>query len=211
MKQDDVKVGGKYMVKVSGKVTRVRIDGENPNGGWDATNLATRKKVRIKTAGRLRGNAEKRDAAKEATKAVKASKAKTPKVETDSPAEEASKAAARGVRRKVAKGSAKAKEKATAKAAKAEAETAKPKARKKRVREDGTMSGLDAAAKVLAEAGEPMDCKSIVERALEAGYWKTNGKTPAATVYAAIIREIAKKGGEARFVKTDRGMFAIKA
>ena len=89
--------------------------------------------------------------------------------------------------------------------------TAEPRARKKAVREDGKMSGLDAAAKVLAEAGEPLRCKTIVERAIEKGYWKTTGKTPQATVYAAIIREIAKKGGEARFRKTERGKFALKA
>jgi len=48
------------------------------------------------------------------------------------------------------------------------------------------LSGLDAAAKVLEEAGEALSCKAIVECALEKGYWKTHGKTPAATIYAAI-------------------------
>ena len=91
------------------------------------------------------------------------------------------------------------------------AKTAEPKSRKKAVRQDGTMSGLDAAAKVLAEAGEPLNCKTIVERSIERGLWKTTGKTPQATVYAAIIREIAKKGETARFAKTERGMFTIKA
>ena len=85
-----------------------------------------------------------------------------------------------------------------------------PKSRKKAVREDGTMSGLNAAVKVLSEAGEPLRCKTIVERAIEKGLWKTTGKTPQATVYAAIIREIAKKGDAARFAKTERGMFRIK-
>lgn len=68
------------------------------------------------------------------------------------------------------------------------------------------MSGLDLAAKVLAEAGEPLAAKAIAERAIAAG-WKTNGKTPHATLYAAIIREISKKGDAARFKKTDRGLF----
>ena len=36
----------------------------------------------------------------------------------------------------------------------------------------------------------------------------TNGATPYATLYAAIIREIATKGDEARFTKAERGMFA---
>jgi hypothetical protein len=89
--------------------------------------------------------------------------------------------------------------------------TGEPKPRKKAERKDGTMSGLDAAAKVLTDAGEPLGCKTIVERAIEKGYWKTGGKTPSATVYAAIIREIAKKGDASRFAKADRGMFTLKA
>ena len=70
-------------------------------------------------------------------------------------------------------------------------------------------SGLDAAAKVLAEAGEPLRSKQIVETMLAKGYWTTNGKTPAATIYAAILREIQTKGKEARFKKTDRGLFTV--
>jgi hypothetical protein len=72
-------------------------------------------------------------------------------------------------------------------------------------------SGLDAAVRVLREAGKPMHCGDVVKTALEKGYWQTNGKTPAATIYAAIIREIAVKGGQSRFRKTDRGMFELTA
>ena len=70
-------------------------------------------------------------------------------------------------------------------------------------------SGLDAAVKVLDEAGEPMSCKAIVERMLAQGLWQTKGKTPQATIYAAIIREIAAKENKARFKKTDRGKFVL--
>jgi hypothetical protein len=38
-----------------------------------------------------------------------------------------------------------------------------------------------------------------------------NGLTPAATLYAAILRELKVKGADARFVKTERGKFAAKA
>src|SRR5689334_15025843 len=55
MKKDQVKLGGEYLAKVSGKVVPVRIDKENPHGGWDATSAATGKSVRIKSAQRLRG------------------------------------------------------------------------------------------------------------------------------------------------------------
>ena len=87
------------------------------------------------------------------------------------------------------------------------AATAKPQG-KKQERADGKMSGLDAAAKVLAEAGEPMNCKVMVDCMIAKGYWSTGGKTPAATIYSAILREIGK-GEASRFKKTDRGKFEI--
>jgi len=71
--------------------------------------------------------------------------------------------------------------------------------------------GLDAAARVLREAGKPMNCGDIIKTALEKGYWQTGGKTPAATIYAAIITEIAKKGDASRFRKTERGHFELTA
>ena len=71
-------------------------------------------------------------------------------------------------------------------------------------------SGLDLAAKVLAASKEPLTARTITERAIAAG-WKTSGKTPHATLYAAIIREIAAKGSSARFKKTDRGLFTAHA
>jgi hypothetical protein len=67
---------------------------------------------------------------------------------------------------------------------------------------------LDLAAEVLAKAGKPMGCKEIVEVVLKGGQWQTKGKTPAATLYSASIREIATKGKASRFRKTDRGQFA---
>lgn len=72
-------------------------------------------------------------------------------------------------------------------------------------------SGLEAAAAVLAESGKPMNCGDMVKQMLEKGLWKTGGKTPAATIYAAIVREITVKGNASRFAKTDRGMFELTA
>ncbi|HOD83924.1 MAG: hypothetical protein BWX88_04623 [Planctomycetes bacterium ADurb.Bin126] len=71
------------------------------------------------------------------------------------------------------------------------------------------MSGLDAAAKVLAEAGEPMNAKAIVETALAKGYWATGGKTPQGTLHAAMSREIVAKQDKSRFRKAARGMFEL--
>ena len=85
-----------------------------------------------------------------------------------------------------------------------------PKAAKPK--KDRPMSGLDAAAKVLAEAREPMRVKDMVAMMEKKGYWKSKaGKTPEATIYAAIIREIHNKQGASRFEKKDRGLFIATA
>ena len=40
-------------------------------------------------------------------------------------------------------------------------------------------------------------------------YWTSpGGKTPQATLYSALTREIKLKGDQARFQKTERGKFA---
>lgn len=54
MKQADVHIGSTYIVKVSGKLTRVRITRECNYGGWYGINLTTNREIRIRTAGRLR-------------------------------------------------------------------------------------------------------------------------------------------------------------
>ena len=58
MNKNDIKIGNTYLAKVTGKVVPVRIDAENTHGGWDATNMATKKKVRIKSPQRLRRPAD---------------------------------------------------------------------------------------------------------------------------------------------------------
>ena len=76
----------------------------------------------------------------------------------------------------------------------------------------GKLSALDAAAKVLAEAGEPLNTKQMVEAMAAKGYWKSpGGATPHATLYSAILWEINTKGNDARFQKTERGHFTTKS
>ncbi len=95
----------------------------------------------------------------------------------------------------------------TTKTAKAKAKTSKT----KKVKADGKMSALDAAAKVLADAGEPMNTKAMIESMAAKNLWTSpGGATPWATLYSAIAREINEKGADARFVKVERGQFATK-
>jgi hypothetical protein len=73
------------------------------------------------------------------------------------------------------------------------------------------LSALDAAAKVLAEAGQALTCPEMIATMAAKGYWTSpGGQTPSATLYSAILREVATKGVDARFVKTERGKFGLK-
>ncbi|MCC6910000.1 MAG: winged helix-turn-helix domain-containing protein [Phycisphaerales bacterium] len=354
MKKNEVQIGSTYTAKVSGKIAKVRIDAENRNGGWDATNLETKKKVRIKSAQRLRaevgsppkasttppagsdnkdaqpasgmkpgGRVVDRDAqriaerdAKAAAKGLvlkteivngkersrwvkKAEQAAAQQGELESPPPTEKRKCRRtpprialvnkdqyaeiakqveslptsrnhvcwkkngklyelffrvdgrtpllyrapatsavdektgcrevdavgtvtgvfhikqsikqltgkspaqiGITMPPDRGAPKARAEATKKTTGGKDET---KPRKKR---EG-LSGLDAAAQVLGRAKEPLDAKTIAERAIAAG-WKTNGATPHATLYAAMIREIKAKGKEARFIKADKGRFTAR-
>lgn len=70
------------------------------------------------------------------------------------------------------------------------------------------VSCLDAAAQVIAGSKVPMRATEMIAEMEKKGLWKTpGGKTPEATLYAAVIREIAAKGDKARFRKHERGVF----
>ena len=98
-------------------------------------------------------------------------------------------------------------DKAKAKSKKQTPQIAAP-AKKDKTANPKRVSLLDAAATVLAAAKEPMQAKAIVEQVVKRGLWKPGaGKTPHATLYAAMTREIAAKGKDARFRKVDRGQF----
>ncbi len=155
MLKRDVQIGGIYIAKVSNRLVQVRIDAESRYGGWEATNLSTGKRVRIRSAQRLRAEAETSRQARNKDKAA------------------------------------------------ASDDAAAKKPGKKQA-----ISGLEAAARVLQESDRPLNAKELVEAAEQKGYWKSpGGKTPHATLYAAIIREIAAKGENARFRRAERGRF----
>ena len=70
------------------------------------------------------------------------------------------------------------------------------------------ISALDAAAQVLAASEVPMRAKEMIAAMEAKGLWRSpGGKTPEATLYAAIIREIAAKGSASRFKRHERGVF----
>jgi hypothetical protein len=93
-----------------------------------------------------------------------------------------------------------------------DAKLTKPaKAKKANEPKANKVGALEAAAQVLASNKEPMNCKEMIEVMAKQALWTSpGGKTSHATLYSAIIREIALKGKESRFVKKDWGQFAAK-
>jgi len=205
MKKSEIKVGKHYVAKVSDQLATVRIDAENPRGGWDATNLRTGKAVRIKSAQRLRSETRAPGQTKKADDAPATDKDDMSlSIQRRVAAQTAAKVASKVLGIPVGVVTSK-KAPRAAKGADVGAGSKKsPKPAKER-----KPSGLDAAAKVLAEAGEALNTKTMVERMLAKGLWKTGGKTPAATIYAAILRECATKGDKSRFRKVERGKFTL--
>ncbi|HUW35554.1 MAG TPA: winged helix-turn-helix domain-containing protein [Planctomycetota bacterium] len=191
MKKNEIKIGEQYTCKVSDKIVVVKIVGENPHGGWDATNLKTGKAVRIKSAQRLRSakfvDQKALDAAV-AEKTEKKAQTKTAKAEKAVPAAEAPAAAA---------------DKSSE--AQAPATTSEVKEKK--------MGLVSATIQILKDgANAPMNVREMVEQVTAKGLWSParGGKTPAASLYASIFREIKQKGEASRFTQTDRGKFALK-
>jgi len=231
MKKDQIQIGETYFAKVSDKIVRVRIDTESRHGGWDATNLATNKKIRIKSAQRLR-SAVRGDKVQDKPKAGKAAKAKavdpdrcsTPRCKNrsamtylDRPLCEAcwTKQCAKGEAGAEAGGQDARDANVAATEANVAASTAnveaKTRRRKKADQPRSTrLSALDAAAQVLQSASAPMRCKEMVEAMAAQGLWSSPaGKTPSATIFSAILREITTKGRQSRFKKADRGQFVF--
>jgi hypothetical protein len=185
MKKNEIKVGGVYQAKIGSKAVPVRIDGEHVHGGWNATNLETNKKVRIKSAQALR-----EPATLTAGAANPATVAAAP-VEAATGTEEAPVAAHAATQR--------------GKRAKMGAEgDAKP---------DKPLGIVGAAIRILEDHRNqtPLNCSEMVAEMQTKGYWQPGkgGKTPANTLYSAILREINTKAEASRFRKTERGKFLL--
>ena len=74
------------------------------------------------------------------------------------------------------------------------------------------LSALDAAAQVLAETGRAMSCAELIAAMAAKGYWSSpRGRTPAGTLYSAILRELQSKGEKARFGKSVRGKLRLNS
>lgn len=73
------------------------------------------------------------------------------------------------------------------------------------------MTVMEAIARVLNEAGEPLHYQEIARRAIEQGYWVTEGKTPQDTVSAQLSTDIKRKGEKSLFYKASPGIYALRS
>jgi len=208
MKKNEVKIGGLYHAKVSDRLVTIRIDSAHTRSGWNATNTRTGKRIHIKSAQRLRGDAGGPEKKTEAPEALvdDDEKAEAPVVNDDLPtqtgkAKTTKKAVSKKARSKKADGDLPAPRTTCLRATHRQTRQAGQKPKR--------VSALDAAAQVLAKAEKPMRAQDLIAAMAEQGLWSSpNGKTPSATLYAAMLREARDKGSASRFHKVDRGMFA---
>lgn len=205
MKKDQIKIGQLYTAKITDKIVPVRIDAEHKDGGWTATNTQTNRKVRIKTAQKLRnkiGATPKDDGDKPATRQPakkKLSAAERKNLLAQHKADQEN-ARLREEREASPEGMT-ASEAAMSKAKR----TNKPKDAPVK---DKKLSLIGAAAQILGKSKEPMTCKDMVNEVIAAGLWTPgDGKTPHATLYSAILRDL--KSETPRFEKVDRGQFTL--
>lgn len=70
-----------------------------------------------------------------------------------------------------------------------------------------TFKGI--AYEILKEVGHPLHSNEITKIALERGWLRTAGKTPAATMNAQLVVDVNTKDGESLFIKTAPSTFGL--
>lgn len=70
------------------------------------------------------------------------------------------------------------------------------------------MNSVDAAYRVLQEAGKPLHYAEIARRIAQSKLWLTSGRTPENTINRDINQEIMHRGQLARFVRLGGGIYA---
>jgi hypothetical protein len=72
------------------------------------------------------------------------------------------------------------------------------------------MNVLRAAEIALKDANAPLHYKEITQRMIDRGLWQNDGKTPDATVNAAIAVDIKYNGTHSLFQRADKGVYVLR-
>lgn len=72
------------------------------------------------------------------------------------------------------------------------------------------MNVQSAVIEILKQAGKPLHAKDIAEQIITSGLWKSDGKTPDATVSACLYSNIKNEGNKSPFVQIAPQTFALR-
>jgi len=73
------------------------------------------------------------------------------------------------------------------------------------------LSVLEAARRVLEEAGMPLPVRDLTASMLAKGYWETQGLTPEATVAARLAMDLKTRGDASPFVRPAPGRYGLRS
>jgi len=72
------------------------------------------------------------------------------------------------------------------------------------------MTVLEAAEKVLSEAGHSLSAKDLTAQMLLKGYWKTQDRRPETTVRACLDEDLKNKGKTSLFLRPQPGHYGLR-
>ena len=76
---------------------------------------------------------------------------------------------------------------------------------------ESNLTFLEAAQRVLAEAGKSLHYREITRRALDKGWIESEGLTPWATMNAQIATQLNRDQDESIFMRVEPGVFALRS
>lgn len=190
MNTNDIVLGRCYLARLSKSEMPVRLERNDPKGGWIARSLEHGRVIRIRETSQLIGlyeNNAARQIASEATPHRRSRKNETIKRPPVNPLTEPYQ------QRRPAK--------------KVVRPLPQPMVKKVIL---VRLNLLDAAHRVLTETKRALTTREIVAACVEKGYWTSSAATPWQTLNAALNRDLAANGSESRFVKTGRGLYSLR-
>ena len=185
-----IRIGQCYMAKLSKRIIAVRVDSTHPEGGWIVRGLASGRPTRVKASADMLRLCDENDLAE---------------VAQATPHRRSRKHGAAG--ESIAESIPETTVDVTGETGESTGETPVEEPETPASERPVRMSLLDAAFAILTHAGTELNTREIVEIAIRNGMWTTHGKTPAATLHAAISRDIFARDDASRFRKGARGKF----
>ncbi len=186
MNASEVRLGQCYFAKLSERSTQVRIERPAPGGGWIARVLSHGKQAKIKSAAQLLRRCNEEEIAA-VVRGLEPNRRSLVEPITELPP-------------------------FVFENKDGEILTTPPSPKRIKIAEPPpeSMSLLDAAAYVLKSAKQTLSTREIIALVIQQRLWIASGATPWATLNAALNRDMQANGSKSRFVKAERGKYAVR-